>query len=228
MGPKKLEKSYLEKRSYPFEITEVRKADGEPTKIVGYAAVFNKLSGDLGGFREKIDPGFFDDVMQDDVRALKNHDDNFVLGRTKNNTLILEIDKKGLNVEIIPPDTTYARDLLTLIDRGDIDQMSFQWITAVDEWDSSNPKKVVRTLMKAKELWDVSPVTFPAYPQTKAGLRTCPGNKPELRSAKQVCIDYLEELLESSARKKESEKNQQGLIDVLERKLILRESKKEI
>ena len=221
MDPKKFEKSYLEKRSFPFEVTEVRKADGEPTKIVGYAAVFNKLSDDLGGFREKIDPGFFSDVMGDDVRALFNHDDNQILGRTKNDTLVLEEDKKGLSVEIIPPDTTYANNLLTLIDRGDVDQMSFQWVTAVDEWDSTDPKKVIRTLMKAKELWDVSPVTFPAYPQTKAGVRMGPENKPELRSAKQIMIDYLEELLESKDKKKAEEENQRGIIDVLERKLKL-------
>ena len=63
----KNKKAYLESRSFPFEITEVRKTDGEPTKIGGYAAVFNKLSDDLGGFREKIDPGFFSDVLGDDV-----------------------------------------------------------------------------------------------------------------------------------------------------------------
>ncbi len=221
MDPEKLRKSYLEKRSFPFEITEVRKADGEPTKIIGLAAVFNKLSDDLGGHKEKIDPGFFDDVMEDDVRALFNHDDNQILGRRKNDTLILDVNKRGLSVEIIPPNTTYANDLLTLIDRGDVDQMSFQFVVAEDSWDTANPNKIVRTLMKAKELWDVSPVVFPAYPQTKAGVRTYPENKPELRSAKQMLIDYLEELTENNSKKKEAEKNQRGIIEVLERKLRL-------
>ena len=206
-------KAFLESRSFPFEITEVRKAEGEPIKIGGYAAVFNKLSGDLGGFREKIDPGFFSNVLGDDVRALFNHDDNMVLGRTKNDTLTLEQDSKGLSVEITPPDTTYARDLLTLIDRGDVDQMSFQWVTAVDEWDESDPSKIVRTLKKAQSLWDVSPVTFPAYPQTKAGIR----------SAKQVLIDHLEELLENNSKKKEQDRKDQEYLAVLERKLILLE-----
>ena len=63
MDPKKFEKSYLERRSFPFEITEVRKVEGEPTEIIGHAAVFNKLSDDLGGFREKLDPGFFDETI---------------------------------------------------------------------------------------------------------------------------------------------------------------------
>ena len=106
------------------------------------------------------------------------------------------LDKNGLPVVIVPADTTYSRDLLTLIDRGDIDSMSFQWVNAVDEWDTTDPKNVIRTLIKAKELWDVSPVTFPAYPQTKAGVRMGLENKPELRSAKGMFKDYLEELLE--------------------------------
>ena len=206
-------KTFLESRSFPFEITEVRKSEDGVTRIGGYAAVFNKLSGDLGGFREKIDPGFFSNVLGDDVRALFNHDDNMVLGRTKNDTLTLKEDSKGLNVEITPPDTTYARDLLTLIDRGDVDQMSFQWVTAVDEWDESDPSKIVRTLKKAQSLWDVSPVTFPAYPQTKAGIR----------SAKQVLIDHLEELLENNSKKKEQDRKDQEYLAVLERKLILLE-----
>jgi len=213
--PKK-RKSYLEARSYPFEITEVRKADDEPTKIVGYAAVFNKLSDDLGGFKEKINPGFFSDVLGNDVRALFNHDDNMVLGRTKNDTLKLEEDSKGLKVEIIPPDTSYARDLINLVGRGDVDQMSFQWITAKDEWDTTNLNKVVRTLIKAKSLWDVSPVTFPAYPQTKV----------DVRSAKQVYIDYLEELLEENSDEPENETNNKGWqekISLMKKRLLLLE-----
>ena len=220
MDPEEKTKSkvFLEARAFPFEVTEVRKVDGEPTRIEGYAAVFNKLSDDLGGFREKINPGFFSDVLGDDVRALFNHDDNMVLGRTKNDTLTLEQDDKGLKVSITPPDTTYARDLITLMDRGDVNQMSFQWITAEDEWDESNLKKVVRTLIKAKSLWDVSPVTFPAYPQTKAGLR----------SAKQVFTDYLEtrlaELQENKAEETEQEdRDSSNRISLLERKLRILE-----
>lgn len=209
-------KSYLEARSYPFEISEVREAaDDEPLKITGYAAVFNQLSSDLGGFKEKIKRGFFKDVLKDDVRALFNHDDNMVLGRTKNKTLILEEDNKGLKVEIIPPDTTYANNLINLVKRGDIDQMSFQWITAKDEWDSSDLNNVIRTLIKAESLWDVSPVTFPAYPQTKVGIR----------SAKQVYIDYLEELLENNSG--EEDEKWQERISVMRRKLFILEKENE-
>lgn len=183
----KKKKLFLEARSFPLE---VRIMDEENTpKITGYAAIFNQLSNDLGGFREKIKKGFFSSVLENDVRALFNHDENMVLGRTKNNTLVLEEDNKGLKIEIVPPDTSYAKDLMNLIKRGDVDQMSFQWITEKDEWDSSDLNNVVRTLIKAQSLYDISPVTFPAYPQTKVAVR----------SAKEVYINYLEELLEDNS-----------------------------
>jgi HK97 family phage prohead protease len=179
----KTKKTFMETRSYPFE---VRSVEEDTPKIVGYAAVYNQLSEDLGGFREKIKRGFFTDAIgRDDVRALFNHDDNFVLGRTKSGTLALDEDSKGLKVEITPPDTSYARDLMNLIGRGDVDQMSFQFEVATDEWDTSDLNNVIRTLTKIKSLWDISPVTFPAYPQTKAGIR----------SAREVFINYLEEYL---------------------------------
>ena len=203
-------KSILETRSYPFEISEVR-TEEDVTKIIGYAAVYNQFSNDLGGFREKIKPGFFTEAIgRDDVRALFNHDANMVLGRTKNKTLILEEDRKGLKVEIIPPDTSYAHDLINLVKRGDIDQMSFQWETEKDEWDSSDLNNVTRTLVKIKNLWDISPVTFPAYPQTKA----------EVNSAKLIFKNYLEELLEDNSR---DDGKWQERISVAKKKLDLLE-----
>jgi len=212
---KKKKKSFLEARSYPFEISEIREmTEDEPLKITGYAAVFNQLSDDLGGFREKIKRGFFKDVLDNDVRALFNHDDNMVLARTKNNTLKLEEDNKGLKVEIIPNDTTYANDLVKLVRRGDVDQMSFQWVTEKDEWDSSDLNNVVRTLVKAQSLWDVSPVTFPAYPQTKVDVRT----------SRQVYKAYLEELLEDNFGGKEKDDGKwQERISLIERELTLLE-----
>ncbi len=203
-------KQCLEARIYPFEVTEVRKSDDGVTTIEGYAAVFNKLSDDLGGFKEKIKRGFFSDVMDNDVRALFNHDSNWVMGRTTNNTLTLTEDNKGLGVSFIPPNTTQARDVITLVERGDIDQMSFQWITAEDKWDESDMDNIVRTLVKAKELLDVSLVTFPAYPQTTA----------DVRSARQVLKWHLEELQEQSAMDKEKEQDREH-VSVLRKKLIL-------
>ena len=144
--------------------TELRIDEGEQPKIVGHAAVFNRLSEELGFFREKIQPGAFADTLKDDVRALFNHDSNIVLGRTPK-TLRMREDDVGLQVEIDPPDTTSARDLLTSIKRGDVSQMSFGFQTMVDEWDLTDRDHPIRTLKKVR-LFDVSPVTFPAYPAT--------------------------------------------------------------
>lgn len=154
-------------RSYNFEL----RANRETPEIVGYSAVFDELSEDLGGFREKVRKGAFSETIKgDDVRALFNHDPNYVLGRTTNETLFLEEDDRGLKIKIIPPDTQWARDLLFSVARGDISQMSFAFETLVDEW---NEEEVIpiRTLVKTK-LYDVSIVTYPAYPQTNVGIRS--------------------------------------------------------
>jgi len=143
---------------------------GAAPKIIGYAAVFNALSEDLGPFREKIAKGAFAESLRsgDDVRALLNHDANFVLGRTTANTLDLREDEHGLRVEIDPPTTTWAADLLVSIERGDIDQMSFGFQVVEDEMTTVDGKNV-RILVEVR-LFDVSIVTFPAYPQTNVGV----------------------------------------------------------
>jgi hypothetical protein len=158
----------IEHRS--FAVTELR-VIGEPDnpkKIVGHAAVFNQLSEDLGGFREQIAPGAFTNTLKTaDVRALFNHDPNYVLGRTTSGTLRLAEDETGLIVEIDPPGTQWANDLLVSINRSDITQMSFAFRAVQEQWQNG---KSVRTLIEV-ELFDVSPVTYPAYPQTDVKLR---------------------------------------------------------
>jgi len=145
--------------------------DSSPPKIVGYAAVFNQLSEDLGGFREKISPGAFRKTIQEaDIRALWNHDSNYVLGRNKSGTLKLEEDSHGLRIEITPPETTWAKDLITSMKRGDVDQMSFGFRTIKDRWENDGGRNI-RTLLEV-ELFDVSPVTYPSYPQTEVQART--------------------------------------------------------
>lgn len=160
-----------ERRAFGAEIRIDGGGDAEPSRIVGHAAVFNALSEDLGGFREKIAPGTFAKTIKaDDIRALFNHDSAFVLGRNKAGTLDLEEDREGLAISIDPPDTTFARDLLVSIERGDISQMSFGFRTVSDEWADQDKQTPVRTLTEVR-LLDVSPVTFPAYPQTDVALR---------------------------------------------------------
>lgn len=162
--------SHIEVRSFPLsEFRIIRNDEGKIEKLVGHAAVFDKLSLDLGGFREKIAPGAFKkSIKGDDIRALFNHDRNYVLGRTRSKTLTLKEDDQGLYTEITPPDTTWAKDLMKSVDRGDITQMSFGFETIADSWEKKE-KEDIRTLEEAK-LFDVSPVTFPAYPDTDVSV----------------------------------------------------------
>lgn len=170
----------LQRRAFHVARMEVRESDGK-SRLVGYAAVFNQLSEDLGGWRELIRPGAFAKTIRDgsDVRALWNHNPDYVLGRTKSGTLRLREDGHGLAIEIDPPDTTWARDLVETIRRGDVDQMSFGFIPVRSEVkviddhdDNGQPRRsVIRELIEVR-LFDVSPVTFPAYPQTEIGVRS--------------------------------------------------------
>ena len=148
--------------------------DGKAPLISGHAAVFNQLSDNLGGFREKILPGAFTDAIQnDDVRALFNHDPNIILGRNKAGTLRLMQDDHGLRFEIDAPDTQACRDLQVSIGRGDISQCSFGFrvMPGDAEWTEDAAGNITRTVRKAG-LFDVSPVTYPAYPQTDCATRS--------------------------------------------------------
>jgi len=159
----------IERRTFEFD--ELRVDEQEEPKIFGHAAVFNKLSENLGMFKEKIKPGAFSKTIQEsDIRALFNHDPNYVIGRTKNNTLKLMEDNKGLLFEAIPPKTQWANDLIVSIKRGDITQNSFSFRTIKDKWETVDEENI-RTLIEV-ELFDVSPVTFPAYPQTDVSVRS--------------------------------------------------------
>jgi len=167
------------------EIDEEVKTDGTedapeaeeqaPTgqKLVGYAAVFDSKSEDLGGFREVIKAGAFATPLSngDDVRALVDHDSSLILGRTKAGTLTLTEDSTGLLAEITLPDTQVARDLSTSIARGDVDQMSFGFVVSDDEWAIEDGQDI-RTITGIGSLFDVSVVTYPAYASTEVALRS--------------------------------------------------------
>jgi HK97 family phage prohead protease len=160
----------IERRNLELELRVVEDESKKP-KITGHAAVFDKLSEPMFGFREKIAPGTFTKtIKKDDVRALFNHDANYVLGRNKAKTLRLKEDDEGLYIEIDPPDTQWSRDLQESIRRGDISQMSFGFIVVTDEWEHKPNKDSIRTLTEVK-LFDVSPVTYPAYPETTVKVR---------------------------------------------------------
>lgn len=163
----------IERRFFQMSELTVEKRGNAPPLIRGYAAVFDKLSENLGGFREQIKPGAFDDVLSDDVRALFNHDPNLILGRTVSGTLRIFVDSEGLGYEIDPPDTQVARDLMISMERGDVNQSSFAFRIAQggQDWSEDEEGRVIRTITKMQRLYDVSPVTYPAYPDASVGLR---------------------------------------------------------
>lgn len=151
---------------------EIRQGENEKPKIVGYAAVFNSWSKDLGGFKERIAPNAFTMALKEsDTRALFNHDRNYVLGRQASGTLRMSQDDKGLRIEIDPPDTQWARDLQESIRRGDIAEQSFGFTVKTDEW-SEEEGKATRTIKEFAKIYDVSIVTFPAYPETSVAVRS--------------------------------------------------------
>jgi len=151
---------------------ETRDVGGKPVQTLrGYAAKFNVRSELIWGmFREEIAPGAFSDSLGEDIRALMNHNTGIVLGRTRANTLRLFEDATGLGFELDLPETTAGRDLAESIRRGDITQMSFGFETLSDEWRMED-KTEIRTLKKIR-LFEISPVAFPAYPQTEVALRS--------------------------------------------------------
>jgi HK97 family phage prohead protease len=174
LNPEAFERRYVEGA---IEIRADLKKPGGSTIVGlrGYAAKFNVLSENLGGFREQITPGAFDDVLKDDVRALFNHDPNIILGRTAAGTLRVFQDDTGLGYEVEMPDTPQARSLVTSIERGDVSQSSFAFRVARpdgDEWvEDEKTGAITRTIKKFARLYDVSPVTYPAYPDATVGMR---------------------------------------------------------
>jgi HK97 family phage prohead protease len=141
-------------------------------KIIGYAAIFNETVELFPGMREKVAPGAFSEtIKKDNVMALWNHNADLVLGSTSGNTLKLAEDSRGLSYEIVPPDTTWARDLMTLMKRGDVNKSSFGFKIIKRNIAINREKdEVSRTLVKVR-LNDISPVTFSAYPHTEAHVR---------------------------------------------------------
>lgn len=163
----------IERRAFAVVGLELREASGK-RQLRGHAAVFHQLSEDLGGFREQIAPGaFLEAIEKDDIRALFNHNPDFVLGRNMAKTLRLSEDLRGLAIEIDLPDTQTVRDLVVApIERGDVSQMSFGFSVRPggQDWAKDDEGRTIRTLKKLR-LYDVSPVTFPAYPQTDIAVR---------------------------------------------------------
>lgn len=146
-----------------------------PSKIEGYAAVFNEeyVLFEDEGYRvvEIIAPGAFTDVMADDVRCLFNHDQNNLLGRSENGTLRMQQNSRGLRFQnIMDLKTTIGQNVYRFVQRGDVTGCSFAFVVESCEWDEAQQAdgrtQVRRTITKLKQLYDVGPVTYPAYEQT--------------------------------------------------------------
>lgn len=143
-------------------------------RVEGYASVFNETA-DLGPFTETIDRSAFEDVMNNDVRMLFNHDPNFPLARSKNGqgTLEIRVDDKGVFFSFPVGPQSYAKDLHESIKRGDVDQASFAFTVDADEWEERDGKPH-RHITRLGSLTDLSVVTYPAYKATEVMARSLP------------------------------------------------------
>ena len=160
-----------EERTYQFDV-ELRESEDGKT-MQGHASVFNEEANIGGMFREVVKPGSFKNTIKvDDVRALFNHDSNHVLGRNIAGTLKMKEDSKGLAVTIIPPDTQTARDLAISMERGDINQMSIGFQVISDRIVEDDESKLPLREIQEVKLFDVSPVTFPAFVGTDIAMRS--------------------------------------------------------
>ena len=191
---------------------EARKKDDTPDKMVigGLAARFDSYT-IVGWYIEVVRRGFFDEIDTTITAALKNHDSSLILGRTSNKTLTLEITNDGLDYNVLLPDTTTGRDTFVEVERGDINKSSFQFTVKEAVWKevdrsefrdifsesdldriSYGGKVEVRELIKGGVLYDVSPVTFPAYDDTSVAKRSKDEAKAEKPKQKDLKIYELQ------------------------------------
>ena len=146
---------------------------GDEFKVRGYAAVYNKLSHDLGGFRERIAPGAFDDVLllRPKVHLVWDHDTRYLLAGTKNKSLRLSSVSRGLRFDAeVPESLSYGKDLRLLMDRGLVGEGSFAFPPGEVEWSASPNGDVIRTIKSIDALYDVTITAAGAYPQTVTEL----------------------------------------------------------
>lgn len=162
---------------------ELRAVPGEKPRLVGYAAVFDKASRDLGGFVEFVRPGAFKRSLAEgaDVIALVAHDTRMILGRTGAGTLSLSEDGKGLAFDVELPPTSAARDLLVSVERGDIAGASFAFTVPKggDRWTFTKDGPAQRELLDV-DLLDVTVTPMPAYTDTSVARRSLDAARPSL------------------------------------------------
>lgn len=169
----------IELRTWNFFDPETRVEDGEKGLVLrGKGAVFNRWY-NVGGFREQVSPTAFNKTLKDhpDIRGMFNHDPNFLLGRTKSETMRLSVDERALNYEIdIDRDDSQAMSVAAKIRRGDVDGSSMAFMAVKDTWEeekdsSGKVTRISRTLEEVR-LIETGPVVFPASPTTSVKVRS--------------------------------------------------------
>lgn len=209
MPNKKVERRYFDAKE--LRITTEK---GVAPSLRGISVVFDKLSLDLGGFREKVDRNAFDGVLkQSDCRSLFNHDPSLILGREAAGTLRLNTTPDGLESDVDLPGTTYSDDLAISVGRGDVTQQSFGFTVKRDSWEEDKETgEVIRTILEIGELFDVSPVTFPAYPDTTVAKRSLDGFKKSTDTSGEDSNDTIAKNRLAEDEKREKYFKTKGLI----------------
>jgi HK97 family phage prohead protease len=166
----------MERRYLSTDIEFRAQADGKLATVIGYGAVFNSRSALLfGEFYEQITPGAFARALKSnpDIKSMLNHSPNMLLGSTAAKTLRLSEDERGLRYELDPANTSAGRDAVELIGRGDLrgSSFGFRLKPGGDKWERRDGD-IIRTINEFEWLMDVSPVAFPAYPETTADVRS--------------------------------------------------------
>jgi hypothetical protein len=156
---------------------EIRTADDGAEYIEGYVVQFGKLSERLWGFYEEVRKGAFTRTLTEQkerIKALWNHNSDLVIGSMRSGSLELYEDEKGLRFRLKPNKSRAGQDAIEMVRAGDVDGVSFGFDVKKQEWDESNPNKVVRTLVDV-DLWEISPTPFPAYPDSEVAARSSEG-----------------------------------------------------
>jgi HK97 family phage prohead protease len=198
-----------EVRSFPVAEAEMRVEDEDKPRLVGYAAKYG-ITTDLGYFIEKIRAGAFDEVLKtSDARALKNHDPNLLLGRESSETLRLSSNSVGLKFEIDVPNTSTGRDTIEEVRRGDLSGCSFAFRVEEDEWKHFDDRPSERTIVKIGQLYDVGPVTYPAYQDTTVAVRSLEASKSE--TDKEVLQKAQQEAQEGEPEETKADKKHEAI-----------------
>lgn len=194
---------------------EMRAVDASGMKFSGYAAVFNSASRDLGGFVEYIKPGAFARSLasRNKIMLLWNHDTSMPLASTRNGSLTLREDKRGLFVEATLPDTTLGRDIAAQVRSGLTDSMSFGFQVKRDSWNATGDQRTLEDVA----LFEVSLVTSEAYSATAGTVSV--RNYVATADKASIDVDVLAEAMNDFEQGNELSAEKAGAIQAVLEKL---------